>query len=237
MFIQPDWLDPNEPGVGTNRYAYSGNDPVNKLDPNGNNFIDKFLEDFSDIFRNNEQREAVNIERYNRTVLAQEELQTLYDNGSVGQGYYDYYNDVLENRLDRYSENLGRSREDAIGAAALGASDIASLGTKKAATEAAEGAISMVSRTKNAAGAAARKADTPLTTSQATDLANWLGFKKVRTGASPVKNSHGQPVYKSGNRYISPDVDGHNGGTWKVFDRRGNRVGTYNYDLSERVGD
>lgn len=36
MFIQPDWLDPTEPGVGTNRYAYSGNDPINKLDPGGN---------------------------------------------------------------------------------------------------------------------------------------------------------------------------------------------------------
>jgi len=36
MFIQPDWLDPTEPGVGTNRYAYSANDPINKLDPGGN---------------------------------------------------------------------------------------------------------------------------------------------------------------------------------------------------------
>lgn len=36
MFIQPDWLDPTTPGVGTNRYAYSFNDPVNNSDPNGN---------------------------------------------------------------------------------------------------------------------------------------------------------------------------------------------------------
>ena len=36
MFIQADWLDPTQPGVGTNRYAYSGNDPVNQRDPNGN---------------------------------------------------------------------------------------------------------------------------------------------------------------------------------------------------------
>ncbi|ESQ14994.1 MAG: hypothetical protein N838_30545 [Thiohalocapsa sp. PB-PSB1] len=32
--LQPDWLDPNQPGVGTNRYAYSFNDPVNLRDPN-----------------------------------------------------------------------------------------------------------------------------------------------------------------------------------------------------------
>jgi hypothetical protein len=34
-FISPDDFDPTLPGVGTNRYAYSGNDPVNKSDPNG----------------------------------------------------------------------------------------------------------------------------------------------------------------------------------------------------------
>ncbi|WP_152612628.1 hypothetical protein [Leisingera sp. ANG-M7] len=36
MFIQPDWLDTTEPGVGTNRYSYSFNDPVNLRDDNGN---------------------------------------------------------------------------------------------------------------------------------------------------------------------------------------------------------
>jgi hypothetical protein len=36
MFIQPDWFDPTAPGVGTNRYAYSHNDPINRLDPEGN---------------------------------------------------------------------------------------------------------------------------------------------------------------------------------------------------------
>ncbi|MDX6751048.1 RHS repeat-associated core domain-containing protein [Geminicoccaceae bacterium 1502E] len=34
-FIQPDWWDPTEEGVGTNRYAYADNDPVNKSDPSG----------------------------------------------------------------------------------------------------------------------------------------------------------------------------------------------------------
>ncbi|MBU0644276.1 MAG: RHS repeat-associated core domain-containing protein [Alphaproteobacteria bacterium] len=36
MFIQPDWLDPTQQGVGLNRFAYSANDPVNLRDPSGN---------------------------------------------------------------------------------------------------------------------------------------------------------------------------------------------------------
>lgn len=36
MFIQPDWFDPTDPRVGTNRYAYSFNDPINQRDPGGN---------------------------------------------------------------------------------------------------------------------------------------------------------------------------------------------------------
>jgi hypothetical protein len=38
MFIQPDWWEVTQPGVGTNRFAYSGNDPVNLSDPGGNCF-------------------------------------------------------------------------------------------------------------------------------------------------------------------------------------------------------
>jgi RHS repeat-associated protein len=36
MFIQPDWWEVTEPGVGTNRYAYAVGDPVNMSDANGN---------------------------------------------------------------------------------------------------------------------------------------------------------------------------------------------------------
>jgi hypothetical protein len=38
MWFQPDWLDPTMQGVGTNRYAYSANDPINKFDVTGNNW-------------------------------------------------------------------------------------------------------------------------------------------------------------------------------------------------------
>ncbi len=50
------------------------------------------------------------------------------------------------------------------------------------------------------------------TTKEATEAAEKLGFKKTNY------KSHGQPVYKKGNRYITPDVDTHNGGAWKMAD-------------------
>ncbi len=37
-FISPDDWDPVLEGVGTNRYAYAGNDPVNKADNNGHDY-------------------------------------------------------------------------------------------------------------------------------------------------------------------------------------------------------
>ena len=38
-FISRDWWDPRKPGVGTNRYAYADNDPVNRCVPNGHEFM------------------------------------------------------------------------------------------------------------------------------------------------------------------------------------------------------
>lgn len=42
-FISPDDWDPTMEGVGTNRYAYAGNDPVNKADNNGHQSIDVMM--------------------------------------------------------------------------------------------------------------------------------------------------------------------------------------------------
>ncbi|MEM9969624.1 MAG: hypothetical protein AAF762_00800 [Pseudomonadota bacterium] len=51
IFLQPDRLDPNLPGVGTNRYAYSGGDPINRADPAGEAFDDYGLDqDEADAF-------------------------------------------------------------------------------------------------------------------------------------------------------------------------------------------
>jgi RHS repeat-associated protein len=64
------------------------------------------------------------------------------------------------------------------------------------------------------------------------------GYNKIN------ERSHGQPVYKNGNSYITPDIDGHNGGVWKKckgspknLRNRTTRDGTYNADLTVRIGD
>jgi hypothetical protein len=49
-FISPDDWDPTKEGVGTNRYAYAANDPVNKSDPNGHSFWSDVKDFFSGLF-------------------------------------------------------------------------------------------------------------------------------------------------------------------------------------------
>ncbi|MEO8844312.1 MAG: toxin C-terminal domain-containing protein [Kofleriaceae bacterium] len=67
-------------------------------------------------------------------------------------------------------------------------------------------------------------------------LANLLGFEKI------AARSHGQAVYRNGNEFITPDVDMHSGGIWKKATggernlTATRRDGTYNEDLSERIG-
>jgi len=39
LFLQPDWFEVTKQSVGTNRYAYSANDPVNAMDPSGNDAV------------------------------------------------------------------------------------------------------------------------------------------------------------------------------------------------------
>ncbi|MBQ4521451.1 MAG: toxin C-terminal domain-containing protein, partial [Lachnospiraceae bacterium] len=81
------------------------------------------------------------------------------------------------------------------------------------------------------------KEDNKQKTGKETDeVAKKLGYRKIN------EKSHGQPIYKKGNRFITPDVDSHNGGYWKMADsiknlaRKATRMGTYDIDLN-RIGD
>lgn len=85
------------------------------------------------------------------------------------------------------------------------------------------------------------------TTSEATKAATKIGY--VKTGFF----SSGQAVYQAtkstpsgsikGLTYISPDADSHNGGAWKAsksvigLGSKATRLGTYNVNLTVRIGD
>lgn len=66
------------------------------------------------------------------------------------------------------------------------------------------------------------------------------GYHKIKE-----RTTHGQPIYTDNKYFISPDVDQHNGGWWKKAKSikkleirgKGGRLGTFNEDLSIRLGD
>lgn len=75
------------------------------------------------------------------------------------------------------------------------------------------------------------------TTKEAAIAASKLGFAKIG------ETVHGQAVFQKGRQFISRDIDGHNGGAWKLASSvealrsKTTRTGTYNADLTVRVGD
>jgi hypothetical protein len=68
------------------------------------------------------------------------------------------------------------------------------------------------------------------------------GLRRIDAAVARAR-SHGQPGYRRGNEYISPDVDRHNGGIWKKatgdaanLRNKTTRDGIFNEDLTEMVG-
>ncbi len=77
------------------------------------------------------------------------------------------------------------------------------------------------------------------------DLRKWqenkaaeLGYDR-KTPAPKMKfDTHGQPAFFNGKNYITPDVDGHNTTNgWKMFTKSGERTGTWDTDLNNRIKD
>ena len=105
MFIQPDWLDPTQQGVGTNRYAYSGNDPINQRDPNGNAFHDWGMD-----------QEESDADNQNRADVFYEEARRIRNSDR----FIDRLNEFLggarrmERAGDHYQSRIGLSTEGRI---------------------------------------------------------------------------------------------------------------------------
>jgi hypothetical protein len=69
------------------------------------------------------------------------------------------------------------------------------------------------------------------------EQAKALGYTARKSAPQLPFDSHGQPGYFNGKQYITPDVDGHNvQNGWKMFNRRGGRIGTFTWDLKKVKG-
>ena len=84
----------------------------------------------------------------------------------------------------------------------------------------------------------------PLKTNvESKSVANKLGYTKVNNATSRGQAVYYNPKAPSGKRYITADIDSHNGGVWKAASSISNlfskttRTGTFNWDLSIRIGD
>jgi len=67
-----------------------------------------------------------------------------------------------------------------------------------------------------------------LTATQARQIAEELGFTELPRSKIPKEIAvHNMPAFKKGNIIITPDRDGHGKSVWKVYDTRGNRLGSY----------
>ncbi len=96
--------------------------------------------------------------------------------------------------------------------------------------------LSTASVSKEAAEARTLSGPVYKTTKEATAAAEALGFKRIN------ETVQGQAVFRRGNDFITRDVDGHNGGAWKMADSvkdlssKATRAGTFDSQLN-RIGD
>jgi hypothetical protein len=85
-----------------------------------------------------------------------------------------------------------------------------------------------------APGGQDQKSNQRMTNKEAREQAKKLGYDKEVKNA-PFK-SQGNKVFTNGKNFISADRDMHSGGAWKMFNRAGQRLGTYDINLV-RIGD
>ncbi len=128
-FISPDDMDPTLPGVGTNRYAYSGNDPVNKSDPNGHTFADSVR----DFFSSGKDRDARNQAYADDSSRNLSDNQKSYDAGKIDESTYQDRKQFYEAIRDKYQGKVGQTDRQALAAVGLSALEDFGFGIGRAA--------------------------------------------------------------------------------------------------------
>jgi RHS repeat-associated protein len=105
MFIQPDWFEVTTAGVGTNRYSYSLNDPVNLRDPNGNAANDWFMND-------DESREA----NYDAAQKKYEHAEKIRKSDKFWDVFLDHlgFDDYVEKSGQKYLDRTSMTRRERI---------------------------------------------------------------------------------------------------------------------------
>jgi RHS repeat-associated protein len=192
---------------GINLYTYAGNDPVNGRDPFG-------------LCKKGEYEKI----RLTPTEDGEWIEEKLCSKGPDSEGQWNWY-----------VENSSRYQELADWGARTGNDWAVNLGAFLEAGAAAIGAFMGEGCGEYSCGMGL-PVGARLSGKQAADLARYLGFS--RRVKSPPFNSMGEPVFSNGRLLISQDRTMHSGvdATWKVFDRYGNRIGTFDALLIKLLG-
>jgi hypothetical protein len=73
-----------------------------------------------------------------------------------------------------------------------------------------------------------------LTNKEARKIAKELGYKEVKGLPWSTRN---ELTFQKGQNVISPDQTFHKGGVWKMFNKAGRRLGTWNINLTKMLGE
>lgn len=120
LFIQPDWFEVTKVGVGTNRYSYSANDPVNLMDPEGN--------EAWDLLRSQRAADAAN---RSGAVLSMERANRIRQRSTFG----DYARDIVgldtywEGRSEHLNSRIGQTWGQRAGGDAVTSLEVGSVAT------------------------------------------------------------------------------------------------------------